>query len=1241
MDAQALCARLDEWAMSAPDPAVVREVVCTFTSAKSAPSASAVSKASASAMAATLASAAALHERSRAPAPPVGLFVMLDHLLDTIAQSSDAPKDAPAPSAAPLGLLIQLAEVAAPDTLAPLASELHAMIESGGAMGKGERKKLIEIYGTIVRRHAASTSAASVPLLCSYLQLLSSPSSSLLDAQQKIFLLLTATAAACASASEAASSALVGALEAAAPTLHKLPKTLRHAYLDTHAALLRAPHARCALDSPPLSLALLELLISHALALDDESRTKAVLLLAEMDNSPVVLRRLLAMSSRSADAKEVLMRMIQNEALEDEQRRRANAKDGGEETEVRGPRSRGLAALIFAMQAGDCSAESACGPKLGGAQSSLMSPWPSAAENAATSNAATTSNRALEDGLLAVLTACPRPLLLRKVDVLCAKARARSKLQRAADAGARLDGTAAPPGGEAAFAAWAMTGTQSKSAIALAAASSTDLADLRELELLMRCEALSSATSAIPAIAEVARLRLTSAQPTEQAIALCLATHAVRATSSKAIATSLSKALFHRARAHIAHLASTTGSEPTACTGLTAAALFWAALACSEDGDGSAAVPDALAASAGRQAGGASALAAASARDGAIGGAVHAAAEMTLRAEEEVIELLADLAQAAVADAGQQAEAGAHALDDPDARTAMECEDGLMHDAPRAGMLAGTHALEEAHALVMAGAHPFGDGGVLHAHGDSGMLTRLRVAVLEGSTAVACAALEALAQVHALGTSEDGALADAAASAQLPQQTEGGENDGSDYMSLEAARQEAEQERLEALRANAERACHTVGSALEASIADTRAPLVFQQAAVRSVGAVLLAWARCTDGERFCLPVLESALVARARKAEAAGKHKDAEDDDQEARVAAAPEAIRAAALEQVHALLAAGYEISQLGRQSTEGLLYSALEPQAPMRCRVRALECLADLIESQRCMPVVSRLLYATLDDESKVASLAGALLAHALAAHSTASKALVKSIHAAVLAGAPPPFAADRLPLTLAALQVHLDAVSQPGLLAQLGVDLVKAMCASAPFTPQRRTEAARLAALLAVLPCTARSVAALREMKASALQLCATDASIGQSLCAHLVTWLSTNGTRMSVASSARKAASAEARAPLHEARSLADEIRAGQTAVALDGTAQASVGAKRAATSELAEREAVQRRTGRMQAGHGCGGEGKQQVDDNDSLAADVDDLDAQLAAVRALALARDESEPLTSRAHPAAPHASA
>ncbi|KAG8466557.1 hypothetical protein KFE25_007936 [Diacronema lutheri] len=1143
-----LCAHLDEWSARPPEATAVQAALSTLALAMPPSAASAA-----------LAAAVARHEQSSAPLAPVGLFVLLDHLLTLLAQPNE-PKEAAdvSPSGCCEDMLLKVVATAQPESVAPIARELHAMLESHSTgASKSTRKKVVEIYGMLVRRQISSASVASVPLFESYLLLLRSGG---LDAQLKVALLQTAAAIVCVSSHGAQVGVLVRTLEAAAPSLHRLPKTLRHAYLDAHASLARGESG---IESAHLSHALVELLVTHVLALDDDSRAKVVNLLATVVSPRAVLRRLLAMSSRSADAKSVLVAMVERGAADgargDGALRGARSAGGRDEAGTRG-----LAALVRATEAcasdglnaspapdeGEAvaarAATSTVCPQQQRQRTQRVAPQPPRTPAAlGASNESATSARAVEEGLLAVLAACPRALLLRRLDALSASARARSRPRAA-----------------------------SGSAHSLADDDvCTDLAELHELELLLRCEALSSATAAIPTIAEVARLRLASAVTAEQAVALRLASHAARATSSKPIALALARALFRRAREHALLLASARGAvaEGTGLSALIATALYWASLACA-DGQGGAAlvgsraVPDGCAALAGAA-------------------ALQAASDMCIRTEGGVLALLADLALGAW--------------------TRAAADDGV--EGPRAGVTDGVADEQRVRAPPDARGADASSSGASRSMACA--LTRLRVAALEWAAAVACAAFEALAQVHALGTSDSGVAERAVAIATPPPSDgKGGADNGpdvsigtdeqdDDYMSAEAARQEAEQAQLDALRSNVQRACLAAARALEGPIACPRAPLGCQLAAVRGTGAVLLAWARVTDGERFCAPSLEGALAARARGDRSGGVELCC--------------ATRLVALEQVHALLAAGYELSSLGRLPTEHLLYAALEPPTPRPCRCRALELLANLIESQRSVPAVGRLVHAALDDDSTVARSASNLLSRALVSHSSAPKELTRALYAAVVAGTLPPFAPEALPRTLATVRPLLDAVSQPSLLAQLGVDLVKGALAHA--APRLRAgDARRLTALLGALPCTVRSIAALRDAKAAAARLCAADAAIARDICSHLSTWLAPDGARTSVAV-ARRSAAAEGRTPLLDARALLDELCAARPDA--DEASRRSAGGKRAALSEPAERDAVHRR---MDAGTPRAHGGDAQLDDDEDVA---DDLDAQVAAVRGLALA--------------------
>jgi hypothetical protein len=140
--------------------------------------------------------------------------------------------------------------------------------------------------------------------------------------------------------------------------------------------------------------------------------------------------------------------------------------------------------------------------------------------------------------------------------------------------------------------------------------------------------------------------------------------------------------------------------------------------------------------------------------------------------------------------------------------------------------------------------------------------------------------------------------------------------------------------------------------------------------------------------------------------------------------------------------------------------------------------------------------------------------------------------KTVHAAVL-GAEPHDAhwgpAEVLAGSLQKLHPHLEAIAMiSSAIHQLGVDAAKGALTS-PSTDAAR----RLFALLGVLPCSARSIAALREGREVAAQLCAADDEIYALLDAHL---------SKCAAGTASRRATPETRALLLDARALADDLR---------------------------------------------------------------------------------------------------
>ncbi|KAJ1627706.1 hypothetical protein T492DRAFT_842162 [Pavlovales sp. CCMP2436] len=886
-----LVARLDGFGASERDARAVDDAVRTLTSAKNQGSALAV-----------LAAAAARHERESAPAAPLGCYVLADALLQLVVKPAEPGSGASGNNAA---LLLKLIATLSARSVASLAGDLRVLAESSSLTNKGARKKLVEMLGVIVRKYVIAGTSSAVgrggddgsELLASYVELLGAPS---MDVACKNAVVQTAAAAVCAAPRSAQAAVVVRALEEAGPSLHRMQKTLRHSYMQAHATLQGAG-VSSALENESLSSQLLEALVSHCTALDEESRAAAIKILSAMCLSSKTVSRLIALSPRSQECKAVLVTMIVTAG--------------------------GLAPIAL--------------------------------------NGAGSARSADDGGLLSVLAACPRALLLHRVDALCARS--------------------------------------------VLSGSSAELAELAELELLMRCEAVALSTSAqaINAIKEIALIRLGSSDVREHALAVRLATHVVRVTSSRETGLSVARALYAHASSHFSR-----GDGQT--TSRLAGALFWAALASS---DGSAE-------NAGQE-------------EGRVAVA-KAAGELAVSTAKEVISLIVELA------------AGGASADD-------------------------------------------------HAH-----ILRLRVNALESSAAVVCAAFEAIAHTLTLG------INNRAAEDTAPQ-SGGGEED---YMSLEAERQEFEQAQLAVAFANLACACRVVSGALEAACADECETLVCRLATVRCVGAVLLAWAQATD-DRFCEPALEKALAASA-----GGGGKGASSTTAE----------RVAALGHVHALLAAGHELSTLGHHATEGLLYANLEPHSPRACRARATELLADLVEKQLSAPRVSRLADAVLDEDVQVAASASSLLAHTLAVHSSAPKALCKAVKDAVQGGEPYPahWGPAELDSSLRKLLPHLEAIDQPGAIHQLSVDAVKATLASSSATERRR-----LVALLGVLPCSARSIAALRDGQEAAAQMCDADDEIFVYLDAHL---------SKCAGAAPNKRSTPEMRALLLDARALADDLR---------------------------------------------------------------------------------------------------
>lgn len=378
------------------------------------------------------------------------------------------------------------------------------------------------------------------------------------------------------------------------------------------------------------------------------------------------------------------------------------------------------------------------------------------------------------------------------------------------------------------------------------------------------------------------------------------------------------------------------------------------------------------------------------------------------------------------------------------------------------------------------------------ADGDGRAASRCHANLLTAVGQVSASVCAALALISSAPSAVDGAMeagADAAAGTGARAHAQGvgacaadaadvgGGLEDEDYMSEEIARLEREKGARETLRAHLERACAPASRLLASSLEDERSHPRCRVAATRALGALLQSWAEAAPEDRYYDPTAERALAAVLQRP---SEHA----------------CVRFAAIEAVHGLLDVGAELGALGHAESERLLYRALLPAGPDvggACRVRALELLEALFSVRRCRPVVSLLLPALADPEPSVVER-GTRVLETISAHDGVGRALCRALLAACLE--PSSSVGNHLAGVLERALPTLESASDGVHVAALAADAAKALVAQpAPDA----LVSARLGALLAALPASARTVRTL----SAKLACVRARTRASPALCAHLV------------------------------------------------------------------------------------------------------------------------------------------